>query len=107
MKTYALLWLFVCFTSLSARAETQYRVIDNSHSVCETQALYQQLVTWSLYGVGNRPGQGCFNAPAHANAVILECPEDDMMPCRFRLTPQDGSPALEVWASKVMLEEIP
>lgn len=99
--------LLSSFLASSVTAEPEYQVIDDSYTVCETQAQYRQLLSWSLYGVGNAPEQGCFSAPARANAIILECPEDDIILCRFRLTPTDGQIPFEVWASKVMLKEIP
>lgn len=94
--------LLLCLTNL-AHAEGDYRVIDSSYTVCSTQALYRQLLSWSLYGVGSPPQQGCFAAPANAKAVIRQCPDDDIMVCQFRLTPEDGSPVFDAWASKVML----
>lgn len=90
-----------------AWGETQYEVIDDTYTVCETRQQYRQLLSWSLYGVGKKPASGCFKAPAGAKAVILECPEDDIILCRFRLSPNDGQAPFEAWASKVMLREIP
>lgn len=101
-----LLTLSLCLSS-AVHAETQYEVIDGTYSACETEVQYRQLLSWSLYGVGKKPEQGCAKAPAKAKAIIIECPESDIILCRFRLTPADGSPSYEVWASKVMLKEIP
>ena len=98
---------FSMFLSPAVQAETQYEVIDGTYSACTTEAQYRQLLSWSLYGVGKKPEQGCAKAPAKAKAIIIECPESDIILCRFRLTPADGSPSYEIWASKVMLKEIP
>lgn len=103
----ALYVVIVCLLALPVYAEPTYKVVDNSYTVCETEAQYRQLLSWSLYGVGKKPEQGCFPAPAGAKVIIMECPESDIILCRFRLTPSDGSKPLEVWASKVMLKEIP
>lgn len=98
---------FFPMTTLAAEEippqKTAYRVIDSSYTVCQTQAQYQQLIRWSLYGVGGPPQTGCLPAPAKAKAIILQCPESDIIICQFELTPEDGSPVLNVWASKVML----
>lgn len=98
---------FSMFLSPAVQADTQYEVIDGTYSACTTEAQYRQLLSWSLYGVGKKPEQGCAKAPAKAKAIIIECPESDIILCRFRLTPADGSPSYEIWASKVMLKEIP
>lgn len=82
-----------------------YEVIDNSYQVCLSEPLYRQLLNFSLYGVGKRPTAGCFNASAGAKAIILQCPESDIILCQFRLE-SDGTDAIDVWASKVMLREI-
>lgn len=103
----ALFFTFASLLALPVCAEPTYEVADSSYTVCETEAQYRQLLSWSLYGVGKKPEQGCFPAPAGANAIIMECPESDIILCRFRLTPSNGSEPLEVWASKVMLKEIP
>ncbi len=98
---------FFLITTLNAEEappqKAVYRVIDSSYTVCQTQAQYQQLIRWSLYGVGGPPQTGCLPAPAKAKAIILQCPESDIIICQFELTPEDGSPVLNVWASKVML----
>lgn len=91
-------------TALKAES-TQYEVIDNSYQVCLTEPLYRQLLSFSLYGVGKPPTEGCFNALAGAKAIILQCPESDIILCQFRLE-SDGTDAIDVWASKVMLREI-
>lgn len=96
------LLILFCVTGL-AQADNSFRVIDSSYTVCDTLANYQQLLKWSLYGVGRAPETGCFPAPANAKAVIRQCPEGDIIVCQFRLTPEDGSPAFDAWASKVML----
>lgn len=93
--------IFACFSTV-AWAET-YRVVDNSYTVCKTKPQYEQLMKWSLYGVGLPPATGCLPAPANAKAVIKQCPENDIIICEFDLYPEDGSPKLTVWASKVML----
>ncbi len=80
-----------------------YRVIDNSYTVCTTKENYDQLLKWSLYGVGQPPQSGCLPAPANAKAIIKQCPEGDIIVCQFQLIPEDGSPAFDAWASKVML----
>lgn len=102
MKAYLSLFFLLLSFHLNAEEKT-FRVIDNSYTVCDTLERYQQLLKWSLYGVGNPPETGCFPAPANAKAIIKQCPEGDIIVCQFRLTPEDGSPAVEVWASKVML----
>lgn len=108
MKQMRALSVVICsLLTLPVYAEPAYEVVDNSYTVCETEAQYRQLLSWSLYGVGKKPKQGCFSAPAGAKAIIMECPESDIILCRFRLTPSDGSEPIEVWASKVMLKEIP
>lgn len=99
---------FIALTFLAMTASAaEYRVRDNSYTVCEAEAQYRKLLSWSLYGVGSKPTSGCFPAPANAKAIIMQCPEGDIMLCQFRLTPADGSPSMEVWASKVMLQETP
>ncbi|WP_370279638.1 hypothetical protein [Pontibacterium sp.] len=103
----ALCVVITALLALPVHAESTYEVVDNSYTVCETEAQYRQLLSWSLYGVGKKPEQGCFPAPAGAKAIIMECPESDIILCRFRLMPSDGSEPMEVWASKVMLKEIP
>ena len=94
--------LLILAFNLHAEEKT-YRVIDSSYTVCDTHERYQQLLKWSLYGVGNPPETGCFPAPANAKAIIKHCPESDIIVCQFQITPEDGSPAYEAWASKVML----
>jgi hypothetical protein len=107
MFKYVILGLCLISTSLWAADDSSavqhYRVIDNSYTVCKTQVQYEQLLKWSLYGVGSPPQTGCLPAPANAKAIILQCPENDIIICQFKLTPEDGSPVLNVWASKVML----
>jgi len=107
LKTTLIGLSFFPMTALAAEEtppqKTAYRVIDSSYTVCKTQAQYQQLIRWSLYGVGGPPQTGCLPAPAKAKAIILQCPESDIIICQFELTPEDGSPVLNVWASKVML----
>ena len=103
----ALCLVIAALLALPVHAESKYEVVDNSYTACETEAQYRQLLSWSLYGVGKKPEQGCVPAPAGAKAIIMECPESDIILCRFRLTPTDGSEPMEVWASKVMLKEIP
>lgn len=96
--------LMLLLLSLQAGAsETVYRIIDSSYTLCDTLPRYQQLLKWSLYGVGSPPQTGCFPAPANAKAIIKQCPEGDIIVCQFQITPEDGSPAYEAWASKVML----
>ncbi|MGB0468836.1 MAG: hypothetical protein ACPGF7_15085 [Pontibacterium sp.] len=107
MKQILFVLLLCSLLALPASASPRYQVIDNSYSVCKTRLLYRQLLSWSLYGVGKAPDKGCFQAPEGASAIILECPESDIILCRFRLSPTDGQPAFEIWASKVMLKEIP
>lgn len=100
--------LFVFLITISAPLyATEYEVRDDSYTVCTTLPQYQQLLRWSLYGVGDKPASGCFKAPARAKAIILECPEGDMILCRFRLSPLNSKDTIEVWASKAMLKEIP
>lgn len=82
----------------------EYDVIDSSYTVCTTEQQYRQLLSYSLYGVGIPPKTGCFAAPAGAKAIILRCPESDIILCQFRLEP-DATEAIHVWASKVMLRE--
>lgn len=104
MKTIiGFLALLLSLNMAIAQEPASYRVIDNSYTACQTEAQYRQLLKWSLYGVGQPPQTGCMPAPANAKAVILQCPESDIIVCQIRLTPEDGSPAREVWASKVML----
>jgi len=95
--------LLVSVSAMSYAAEPTYRIIDASYTLCDTLPRYQQLLKWSLYGVGSPPETGCFPAPAHAKAIIKQCPENDIMICQFQITPEDGSPAYEAWASKVIL----
>lgn len=105
LKPTPLLWLMLLL-SLPTYSEPlpSYRVIDSSYTVCQTLGQYKQLLRWSLYGVGTIPEQGCFPAPANAKAIIKQCPESDIITCEFELTPEDGSPVLNVWASKVILK---
>lgn len=106
MKHLALPVALFLFQSTPLIAESiRYEVIDNSYQVCLTEPLYRQLLNFSLYGVGKPPTQGCFNASAGTKAIILQCPESDIILCQFRLE-SDGTDAIEVWASKVMLREI-
>ena len=42
--------------------------------------------------------------PAGAKAIILNCPESDIILSQFRLEPIGSNPVV-VWASKVMLRE--
>lgn len=83
----------------------QYEVIDDSYQVCLSESLYRQLLNFSLYGVGKPPTEGCFKADSGTKAIILQCPESDIILCQFRLE-SDGTNTIEVWASKVMLREI-
>lgn len=97
----------VCLLLLSApviATAGSYEVIDSSYTVCSTEQQYRQLLSFSLYGVGKPPATGCFPAPAGAKAIILQCPESDIILCQFRLEP-DAEKAIKVWASKVMLRE--
>ena len=43
-------------------------------------------------------------APAGEKAIILNCPESDIIHSQFRLKPIGSDPVV-VWASKVMLRE--
>lgn len=106
MNKLALAATLLYASSLLADPESTYRVIDNSYTVCETREAYQQLLTWSLYGVGSPPKEGCFPAPANAKAIIRQCPESDIMICQFELSPEQGKTPLKVWASKVMLKPV-
>ncbi|MCP4595599.1 hypothetical protein [Neptuniibacter sp.] len=101
-----LLFLFPTFLQAEETPTKEpkiYRVIDNSYTVCTTKENYDQLLKWSLYGVGQPPQSGCLPAPANAKAIIKQCPEGDIIVCQFQLIPEDGSPAFDAWASKVML----
>ncbi|MGH1462068.1 MAG: hypothetical protein ACRBB6_08535 [Neptuniibacter sp.] len=102
MRNFIIPLLMLLAINVSAET-TQFRIIDNSYTLCDSKERYQQLLRWSLYGVGNPPESGCFPAPANAKAIIKQCPENDIMICHFHITPEDGSPAFEAWASKVML----
>lgn len=102
LLAFPLLFLFFCSTLYADTVE--YEVIDSSYSVCKTEQQYRQLLSYSLYGVGKPPEKGCFKAPAGAKAIILHCPESDIILCQFRLEPV-AQPAIKVWASKVMLRE--
>lgn len=102
---YKTLLLSLLLLPLTALAAPEYEVSDDSYQVCETEQQYRQLLNYSLYGVGKPPDRGCFKAPAGAKAIILQCPESDIILCQFRLEPAQ-QPAITVWASKVMLREI-
>ena len=104
MKSLLLALLLLISLPVTA-GEPVYEVIDDTYQVCQTESRYRQLLTYSLYGVGKPPESGCFYAPAGAKAVILQCPESDIILCQFRLEPEQGEP-VTVWASKVMLREI-
>ncbi len=100
-------WVLALFTlSVQAESQQEYRVIDDSYTVCQTLEQYQQLMKWSLYAVGSPPQQGCFPAPANAKAIIKQCPENDIIVCQFELSPEDGRATMQVWASKVMLQPV-
>ena len=100
---YLILTLSLTVQAEEAPTPETFRVIDGNYTVCKTQELYQQLVSWSLYGVGQPPQTGCIPAPAHAKAIIKQCPDNDIIICEFKLIPENGAPAMDVWASKVML----
>lgn len=105
--------LLLAVFSFNAVSETQapepqlYRVLDGGYTVCQTLPQYEQLMKWSLYGVGSPPQTGCFPAPVNAKAVIKQCPENDIIICQFEISPEDGRPTMQVWASKVMLKPVP
>lgn len=94
--------LLLSHHGISTAAE--YEVFDSSYTICTTEQQYRQLLSYSLYGVGKPPATGCFAAPAGAKAIILQCPESDIILCQFRLEPGTAE-AIDVWASKVMLRE--
>lgn len=102
MRLFGYTLLILCSLNSQA-AEPVYRIIDSSYTLCDTLPRYQQLLKWSLYGVGTPPETGCFPAPANAKAIIKQCPEGDIIVCQFQITPEDGSPAFDAWASKVIL----
>jgi len=101
IKQIACLLLFVAPVIATSG---DYEVIDSSYTVCSTKQQYRQLLSFSLYGVGKPPATGCFAAPEGAKAIILQCPDSDIILCQFRLEP-DATEAIDVWASKVMLRE--
>jgi hypothetical protein len=104
LKASRLLWLFLLLPlPIYSESTPAYRVIDGSYTVCDTLDQYKQLLHWSLYAVGTPPKTGCRPAPANAKAIIKQCPESDIIICQFELSPVDGSPLLNVWASKVIL----
>lgn len=99
--------ILLCITLPAIAEDNQtYRVIDSNYSVCQTLDQYKQLLRWSLYGVGTPPQTGCLPAPANAKAIIKQCQESDIIICQFELTPEDGGPILNVWASKVILKPV-
>ncbi|GGK54794.1 hypothetical protein [Amphritea balenae] len=104
-KTVLFVFLSLIFSAVHSAEPVTFEVRDNSYQVCNTEQQYRQLLNYSLYGVGKAPDQGCFFAPTGAKAIILQCPESDIILCQFSLKP-DGANAIEVWASKVMLREI-
>ena len=104
-RTVQIVLLCITLPALAEDKQT-YRVIDSSYSVCQTLDQYKQLLRWSLYGVGTPPQTGCLPAPANAKAIIKQCPESDIIICQFELTPEDGGPVLNVWASKVILKPV-
>ncbi|WP_432470497.1 hypothetical protein [Amphritea sp. HPY] len=105
VKNSLIAFFSLLLISAAIRAESrQFEVIDSSYTVCTTEQQYRQLLSYSLYGVGKPPATGCFAAPGGAKAIILQCPESDIILCQFRLEP-DATEAIHVWASKVMLRE--
>lgn len=89
-----LLTLVLSLFCISAQAQ------ESQHWVCETEALYRELLSARLYGVGKDPAQGCIKLPTGVAIEQLACEETDFELCQYRW---DGlSEGTTFWGSPII-----
>lgn len=112
MKIYRLLTtttlslLFLLTSNNASNANSFFKVREGNYPVCVTEGKYRQFLSWSLYGVGEKPKKGCRNIEANSLVSIGECKEEaGIMVCEYTIMPPNQAPSYRGWASKVMLIE--
>ncbi|HSG03935.1 MAG TPA: hypothetical protein VLA39_09440 [Marinobacterium sp.] len=74
---------------------------ESQHWVCESEALYRQLLSANLYGVGSQPQRGCQKLPTGVAIEQLACEITDLKLCKYRW---EGMPEVEMfWGSPVIM----
>ncbi|WP_143773594.1 hypothetical protein [Neptunomonas antarctica] len=102
----AVIVLFGLLSLTSTVAAHEWEVADGGYQICDSEKQYRQLLSYSLYGVGNKPASGCNNAPTGARVTIIDCVESDIILCQFTFHTISGT-SISGWASKALLREIP